>query len=773
MLQTGRIRANIDDQVATEGGLEELVDFALGLLRRQFPLIFIVAFLATAIGLIYVITAPPVYTAHAKVIIDARKGQFFQHQFLLADDPVNASQIESHILILKSVNVAAAVIKKLQLIKDSELVGPGRGLVNFLLCPLCKISQSDEPQSESDLLPQAVAAFDKRLDARRVSGSNVIEIAFHSHNAAQAAQIVNAVADRYIVDQQEAKFEASQRANEWLKERLNGLREQALAADRAVVAFTKENNIVTAGGKLMDEQQLAELNSQLVAARNRTSEARARLTRIQAVIRSGNTNAPVDATVSDTLSNPIITPLRQRYLDQAGRLAEWSARYGANHQAVIQLRKQIQEIQNSIFQELQRLGETYKSNYEIAKQHEDEIEKELATVVAQSQTTNKAQVTLRELQASAQSYRTLYETFLRQHTESVERQSFPISEARVIERATKGSKSSPRTRLVLALSVLGGLTLGVGLGLLREAMDHVFRTSDQVADILQTPCIALVPLLSAVEDNHSLIDQRPVGAALRPRTIVRDSSIIWTLVDSPSSRFAEAIRAIKLAADAAELNGASKSNRVIGFTSSLPNEGKSTMAAALAQLIAQVGKRVVIVDCDLRNPRLSRALAPQSEFGIIEVISGQRSLDEAIWKEPTTNMAFLPVGIEAHRYHYHTSEILASDWTQKLFDELRLRYDYIVVDLPPLAPVVDVRATIHFVDRYFLVIEWGRTKVELVRHALNAAHGVYDNLVGVILNKTDMNSLKRYELHREKYYYNEHFSRYGYTEGVKDRWSKV
>ena len=410
---------------------------------------------------------------------------------------------------------------------------------------------------------------------------------------------------------------------------------------------------------------------------------------------------------------------------------------------------------------MKQLAETYRSDYEISKQRENEIESRLAAVVSQSQTTNTAQVKLRELESSAQNYRHLYEDFLRHYTESVEQQSLPITQARIVARASAPlHKSQPKSLLVLAVSLMGGIGLGAGIGLLRELMDRVFRTGDQVEALLQTPCAALVPLLNNHTSGKDLLPAKSAQISLKPRTITTDASAYWTLVNSPMSHFAEAVRSIKVAADAVEFNG--RSNKVIGLTSALPNEGKSTIVAALAQLIAQVGYKIILVDCDLRNPSLSRAFSQEAEAGIADVIFAKKPLNEVIWREPSTNLAFLPVG--KHAGLSHTSEILASDATKKLFDSLRQSYDYVIVDLPPLAPLVDVRATTRFIDSYFLVIEWGHTKVDVVQHALNTARGVHDNLVGAILNKTDLNSLRRYEHHRQKYYFNEHFSRYGYTD---------
>ena len=303
---------------------------------------------------------------------------------------------------------------------------------------------------------------------------------------------------------------------------------------------------------------------------------------------------------------------------------------------------------------------------------------------------------------------------------------------------------------------MGGLGLGVALSFVREAMDRVFRTTEQVETVLNAPCVALVPLVDRATVNW---DHEGATVGAERKSIARNGDVYWIVSKEPLSRFAEAIRSVKLAAD---LNGTNGGHKVIGFTSALPHEGKSTIAAALALLVAQVGRRCIIVDCDLRNPSMSRSLTPNAKVGIVDVLAGKHSLDDAIWSDGPEGVAFLPALSQSRVFH--TSEILASEPTKKFFRHLRERYDYVIVDLPPLAPLIDVRATPHLVDGYFLVIEWGRTKIDVVQHALNAAPTVYERLFGTILNKANMEYIGRYEVHRSKYYLNKLFARYGYTE---------
>ena len=805
----------------------ELLESFVHFLRQQYGVILSVSLLTMAIGVIYLVTTPSSFTAVATMLIDTRKAQSFQQQPLYSDAQIDSASIESQVRILKSDIVGLSVIKNLRLNEDPEFIGSDWGGVVAseydvmrralgVLASRLNVKRfigsgwGGVVASEYDVMRRALGVLASRLNVKRDGLSYVIELSFRSYDADKAARIANAIVDAYIVDQLDAKYQSTLRASTWLQDRIRDLRAQASAGEQAVVDFKREHNIIDAAGKSTIGQRLGEINSQLIIVRAQTAEARARLDRIQTVL-SFDSSGAVNATVTDTLKSEVVTKLRSQYLELASRASDWSARYGHEHLAAVNLRNQMREIQSAIIDELRRLAESYKSDFEIAKQRENDIQKEYDKAAAQAEKTNQAQVVLKDLESSSQTFRALYENFLNRYMESVQQQSFPITEARLISPAARPlKKSHPKTFLVLAIAACVGIIFGIGIGVLRDLWDRVFRTAEQVETILQTTCIALVPLLKRAatpalplvatqteealsprtivdKDNVlSTVDDSPVShsaesdrsiklkrattpvlplvatqteEALNPRNIVHDDNALWTVVDSPFSRFAESIRSIKVAAD---LNEIVKLNKVIGFTSSLPMEGKSTVAAALALLIAQAGGRVILVDCDLRNPSLTRTLAPSAKAGFIEVISEKAAIEDVLWTDPKTNLSFLPAVMKSRVAH--TNEILASAATKNLFDELCRRYEYIIVDLPPLAPVVDVRTTTHFVNSYVFVIEWGGTKIDVVKKVLADAPGVYENLLGAVLNKTDVSRLNRYEAHRGAYYDNKHYARYGYTD---------
>jgi succinoglycan biosynthesis transport protein ExoP len=457
------------------------------------------------------------------------------------------------------------------------------------------------------------------------------------------------------------------------------------------------------------------------------------------------------------------------------------------------------ELRHNIFDELKRTAESYKSDYAIAKAREDSIQQSLDQMASQSHSTDEARVSLHNLESSAQTSRDLYDNFLQRYMQSLQQQSSPVSDSRLITHARAPLKPSwPRPVLIMALASLGGLIFGSAAGMLRDISDRVFRTTKQVDDYLQTNCIAVIPQVNEVERpdaafrkniqaltggpeiktgsgvplraitsipyklmlNGQQLFSRPNRSRRRRRSraLRRDKSVSWTVSNAPFSRFAEAIRAVKVAAD----TNIARASRTIGVTSSLPNEGKSTVALSLATVISQGGGRAVLVDCDLRNPALSLMLTPDAKNGVLELISGKVTIEEVLWREPVTGLAFLPGAVTSRVAH--SSDILASKEIGNLFDQLRQAFDYVIVDLSPLAPVVDVRVMTPLIDSFLFVVEWGRTKIEVARLALNNARGVHDNLLGIVINKADMKAFGRYASEHENYYSNSYYTRYGYTD---------
>jgi succinoglycan biosynthesis transport protein ExoP len=779
--------------------LSELFEQLVGIIRRQFPIFVFVIACVTALGLVYLITTPPSFTAHAIMLIDSSKLRVLQQQDTpLGDVAIDTAQVETQVEILKSENIGLSVIKELKLTDEPEFVAGRAGLLSGLL----DLFSSPAVQSDTALTRRALGAFLGKRTIGRVGRTYVLDIGFSSMDPPRAANIANAIADAYIVDQLEAKYQATKRASVWLQDRIKELRQQASDADRAVLDYKEKNKIISVGGassgggpRLLGEQQLEDLNAQLGSARAGAEEAKARLERINDVIHKDVT----DATVADSLKSEVITRLRNNYLDLAAKEAIWSARYGSGHLAAVNLRTQMTELRRSMRDELGRIAESYKSDYEISKSRVEGLERELQKLVKSSQVTNRDRLGLTDLESTAKVYHSIYDNFLQRYMEAIQQQSFPITEARVISAAAPPeSKSSPKTFVVLGIAGGIGLILSFGIALIREAIDRVFRSSRQVEINLHTRCLAVLPrlvipmqppfsgrppgdktgrakgkgaahvadpslgpdagVLAKVSQKTQLDLSRAFGKdRIIERSIAKSRPFMRYVVDDPLSPFAEGFRSMKVAAD---ING----SRVIGVTSTIPAEGKSTVSSNLAQLMAHAGKRVILVDGDLRNPSLTRAIATHSKIGLLEVLNGQTTLQKAIQIDEASGLSVLPLVTNSRLTHTH--EILGSSEFKTFVEGLRSDYDYIIIDFSPIAPIVDVRATTQVVDSYIYVVEWGQTPINLVQHQLARFPELYDRLLGVVLNKADVRVLERYETYHygNKYYGGQYYSSTAKTE---------
>jgi polysaccharide biosynthesis transport protein len=726
------------------------------LARRRFGILVLVFSLSVICGAIYLYVTPPKFLALAEILIDTRKAQLFQQPSVVGDATVDSVAVESQIEVLKSQAIAASVVKDLHLTSDPEFVGSKPGIFRSILGSLAP----GTAPTEADLQQRAEDVFRSKLLPRRVAATYVIDIGFLSLSPDRAAQIANATANAYIDDQLEAKYQATRKAGTWLQERIQELRQQASAAEQAVLDFKKANNIVDTGGRLIGEQQLAELNSQIVTTRAATAEAKARLDRLSEITKNDisdldNVIRSPDPAVADALRSDVISKLRSQFLEAASQEAVYSARLGRNHLVVVNLRSQMFEMRKAIFDELKRIQETFKSDYQIALAREQSVQRSLAETVAQSQSTNQAQISLKDLDSKAQTYRAIHDNFVQRYMESLQQQSFPYTEARVITHAARpGGKSQPNSILVMAAATVGGLFFAFGTALLIDFSESGFRTPEQVENELRTNCLAVVPVIKADGGTPS-----PGSADAAGRAGLRHmgrAGLMSAVIEAPFSRFAEAFRTIKVSID---LSAVARPAKAFGITSTHPSEGKSTVAANLARLISHAGGKAILLDCDLRNPSLTRALAPEAELGLLDVLSGRKLLTDVLWTDPATSLAFLPVAAKARLSH--TNEILASASMKMLIEALRQAYDYVLIDLPPLTPVVDVRSTNQIVDSYLFVIEWGQTSVEAVERALSTAPMVHENLLGVVLNKADLDVMRNYSLNAGENYKNAYYQRYG------------
>lgn len=762
-------RSNIDH--ADRGGMDDtspaasmtaLIDRLTGFVRRQYRVFLIVPAVGIILGLLYLLVTPAQYTASATLLIDSSPLRVLQtQQQQVGEVTLDTVQVGSQVEILGSEKIALAVIKQLALADDPDFIRKGSGIAGLFAAP------ATDATSNAELERTVLDEFAGHRNISRVERTYALTIAYTSRSPILAARIANAIAEAYINDQLDAKYQTIRRASGWLQDRISELKSEVSSADRAVLEYKEKNRIVDVGSanggtgpgtqsRLIGEQQLTELNSQLSAARASTSEAKARLDRIEQVRKLD----VGEAAVADTLRSEVITRLRNQYLDIAAREANWSSRYGSDHLAAVNLRNQMEELRRNIGAELGRVAASYRSDYEIARTREENLEQAVAGLVSEGQVTNRDRLGLTELESAAKIYHSVYDNFLQRYMEVIQQQSFPITDARVITAATPPTrKSKPIGSLVLAIAATLSMIASVGIAALREAVDGVFRTGRQIEQALGVKCLAVIPRFvapatSGNADGRALARRaHPYAAAWRDLPAPADGDatpdaqqyafadpLMRRVLDDHFSAFTEAFRAIKVTA---ELRAATEGNRVIGITSTLQNEGKSTVASNLATLMADSGKRVVLMDADLRNPTLARSLTPQPAAGLMDVLTGRMDLGAAVGRECTTGLAILPLVLSEPLIH--SDEILSSPAFRNLIDQLRQRFDYVIMDLPPIAPVVDVRAAGAIIDSVVFVVEWGSTRIKAVQRHLIAEPELHDRLLGVVLNKADMSVLDRFE----------------------------
>ncbi|MCA1414707.1 AAA family ATPase [Bradyrhizobium sp. NBAIM20] len=711
-------------------------------LRRQWPIIAVCTGASLALVIVYLAMAQPMYTANARIMMDTRQTQVLDKDSNASSALIDTGYVDSQVEIINSDDLILSVVRRLKLTEDPEFNGSKPGLLSITIGKLTSLFGSGEPASQERIEHAVVQQIQKNLRTERVLTTYVLSLSYKARSPDKAAKIANAIANAYLVGALEAKYQSTKRATEWLQQRSLELSEQASASDRAVQTFKAENNIVGTSRGLMSEQQLSDLNTQLVQARAATAEAKARLDRIDTI----SDQDVAQSTVTDALNNSVITRLRAQYLDLQAQYSDWSRRYGKTHLAAVNLANKMDELRKNIADEVRRIADAYRSDYEIAKSREASLEKNVKDLVAQAGNKGQAEVKLRDLESAADTYRNLYNNFLEKLQSATQNQSFPLSEARLISTATKPDrKSSPRTVLALVGGLVGGLCLGFGAAFARELLSDVLRTPGEVEDELGVKCLGVLP------------DIRPpttAGALLSTSAKTGPPDLSRYVVDHPFSRFAETLRNIKVSIDVARLT---REIKVIGIVSSLPKEGKTTVAANFAQLIALTGHRTVLIDGDLHTRSLTRELAPNAKTGLVEALNDPANLGYHVQRSKETGLDFLPSVVASRMVN--SADVIGSKAMAELLKVLKEHYEYIVIDLAPVMPVADSKAVSFLIDAMVYVIEWGQTTRTALQESVSGSEVLQKKLIGAVLNRANPKMLKRIEAYKGKHhnsYYVEH-----------------
>ena len=409
------------------------------------------------------------------------------------------------------------------------------------------------------------------------------------------------------------------------------------------------------------------------------------------------------------------------------------ARYSDRHPAVVNIEAEKRDIERSIAIETQRMAQAVKSDYVLAKARLDAMERSMREATGQGELTNDDAVRLRELERTAAVNKSLFEDFLQKAKITDEQSTFQPRDVRVIMPAQPGGQSFPDTRRVLIIALFAGLGLGVGGAFTMEKLKVGFTTPREVEEALGIPVLA-------------------AARKLKKSQLVKDGKAIpfaYYQIHYPLSPFSEAMRTLR---SSIHMSDVDQPPKIIHVTSARPGEGKTTIAMNLAISAASAGLKVALVDADLRHPTASRLFKLENEKGLVDVLVGETTLDDVLRFHDDLQLMIVPAGSKS----LNPPDVLGSDRMKGLIASLKNTFDYVVLDTPPVGPVVDPVIVATLADKTIFVVQWASTPREVVESSIKQLSS-HRRVAGVVFNCVNQARAKKYG---GEYYYGTSYEKY-------------
>jgi succinoglycan biosynthesis transport protein ExoP len=747
--------------VGATGADNELREW-LRLLNRRKAMVVGVGLVVVVLTALTLAQLTPLYRASARVMLDTRKYRTVNTEAALSGvDTMNMSAVQTELEIVKSEDLLGRVVDRLGLASNpdfngsrkpdfiAEVLAPVRNLWGMAVAtlvpprPQAPAPAAAVPRSKAqDSDPRrgaAIGAIASRLTVTLVGRTFIILISVESPNPAMSAQIANAIADLYLVDQLDAKYEANKRATEWLDERLSELRRSLQTAEDQVATYRRDKGMTGSPEGSVSTQTLTELNARYTAARAKRIEREARLV----ALRKASVNPSELANISEVTTNSTLAALRIQDVELGRKVAELSEKLGDNHPRLIQARNELAAVRGRFGAETQRIALAIQAELDAARTEEEQLKIQVDHASSASGEASQYEAELKQLEREAQSSRAVYESFLNRFKELREQQDIQRPDARILSYARASFVPSfPQYQTALLVAFAIGCVIGMVAAIALEKLDRGFRAASQIEKATGLAVLGMVPLIKGLRGGRS--------------------SAVGQVVLRPTSSVSEALRAVYTAITLGTLDHAP---RIIAVTSATPAEGKTTFTAAMGGLLTKMNasRRVLILDLDLRQARLSEAFEVKDRRGTIdEYLLGSKPLEECIHVDTASGVHF----ICARPNTPNAPDVLESEAMKTALAHFCEQYDLVILDSPPVMAVSDARIISRLADYTIFLVYWAKTPREVVTNAVSLLKSVSDR-VGIVVNKVDLAKHVRYGYGDYGYYYSRYRSYYGYGTGRK------
>ena len=684
-------------------------------------LIFVVGVLAT----FYAQAQTPIFLASAKLMIDNQKANTVSIDEVYGVPVRDKEYLSTQFEVIKSRDIAKRAVEELNLIKHplykysepdppwwsqqwAALRSSLTGLVTFRGEGPNPVAETVESQSDVHA-ERIVSRFMEALSVAPIRDTSLVSISFESPDPELAARVPNTMAKVYVESQLDAELESTRAASAWLSSRVGELYTALSKSQQELQAFRDEENLVDIQGvETLAVQELQELISRLSEARRARSTAETIYNEVH-LDSSRDINDLMDSPV--VLQHPLVQGPAQDESTAAQLVERLEQRYGPEHPKMIEALTALDGARLALRARVEQVIAGIKSEYRIAKANEASIAEQLNSVKAEVAKLNRQKFRLQELERKVDADQRLYEMFFNRVRETSEVSSFQEAPARIVEHAVVPRVPvKPNKKLIVIAAVFISLFIGFGLALLAEAFNQNIRTADDVFRELQTPLLAIVPLRSLAKEERG----RPY----------------FGVVKAPSSIYAEAFRTLRTSL---LLGREDKSCHVTLVTSGGASEGKSSTSENLAYVLSKMG-RTLLIEADLRKPSFHKQpeLYREGRIGLADLLTDQTSLADALlsWD---TNLETILAGKPCPR---DSLELLSSERFNKLITFMRERYDYIVIDSPPLGLVTDALVLARHADSTVFVVRSG-TPTNVAKSSLERLRQGGLPVDGVLLNMLD------------------------------------